>query len=156
MKEVKIVLYIYTFLVSGFVPERREGRIALGEFKSRARAIARRVVGHDSHVGRQVWFKDRWGNKWYRSLTIYEYAFGWTERNATACELSQPLVSWLGHEGEGRYPEIKIHTHHASEFDVASDEIIQFVRNIVTADEWTIVNEEPAKPARRQMAGVDD
>lgn len=146
----------YTLLIGGFVPERRDGRITFGQFRAQAREAARRVAGHASHVGRQVWFKDRWENKWHRSLTICEYAFGWTERRAVACELSRPLVSWIGHESERRHPEIRMPIHRTSEWDYVDDELVQFIRDIVNAAGWTIVKEEETELARRLMAGVDD
>lgn len=142
----------YEFLVSGFVPERRDGWIALGEFKSQASRAAESLSDCNERFGPPFGFERDGGWAYQRSMTKHELAFG----VYTAPSIKfDGLVRWAGHEGLGWLPEVKVNLELCRRKGVSADEILDFVRRIIEAAGWTIVSEEPAESARRQMAGVD-
>jgi hypothetical protein len=132
----------YKFVISGFSPQPyrfSDGTEIMpgGQLKSQARRVSHRVTGCDDKVGPVIRF-ERYGRIYKRALTRRELVFGVKSPNDGKGGGFAGLVIWSSFNNP---PEVRINMVRAKAVG-ADNWIVQFVRKVILAAGWTILQED--------------
>ena len=138
---------VYKFLVAGFSPKPYrfpDGSeiIPGGQMKSQARKASHAVPGAEDKVGPVIRF-ERYGRIFERPLTRRELVFGVKAPNDGKSGGFAGLVVWRD-PYDDQPGEVIIDLARAR-WAGAGDWIVQFVRDIIIAAGWTIIEEKEVK-----------